>query len=191
MKKLIIILVAILPMSVLAQRFHGGVVGGVNVSQIEGDGAGGYRKIGLIGGAFVTTELRDKWGGLLEIRYAEKGSSIPEDYIKFRLQYIEMPVLATYDINKKIQVQAGVTVGYLFKQMQNDGNGYEDITDYDKFEIAASLGGGYRLSERLNLNVRFSFSMIPIEADNPGSVSILEASYNNVISFTGYYRLGR
>jgi len=194
MKRLMILILLIIPVMTIAQRFKGGIVAGLNASQIEGDYTGGYNKAGIVAGAFVTTEFRSNWGGLMEIRYAEKGSSIPLDddvRRKIRLQYIEMPVLATYDIANKFQGQAGVSIGYLFRESQNEGTGYEDFDRYDDFEVAASLGMNYRVFDKLSMNIRLSFSIIPIYQQYPGAMDLDYASFNNVLSFTAYYRIGR
>lgn len=197
MKKLLLVILLSIPLCIYAQRFTGGVAGGLNVSQIHGDTEGGYRKAGFVGGAFVKTYFREKWGGLLEIRYAEKGSALVfNDQKKFRLQYIEIPILATYDAYKKIQPQAGISIGYLFRQMENDGNGYVEIPDdvaYDDLEVAACLGVNYQIFDNINLNLRYSISMIPIYQIHPGATSVrkLEASYNDVVSFVVYYQIGR
>ena len=57
-------------LSVNAQRFKGGILIGMNASQIEGDGWAGFYKGGLLAGAFVNTDLKDKFGAQLEIKYS-------------------------------------------------------------------------------------------------------------------------
>ena len=40
-----------------AQRFQGGLLGGFNASQVEGDNFKGYNKPGILAGGFVQTDL--------------------------------------------------------------------------------------------------------------------------------------
>ena len=193
MRRLIFISLLIVPVSLFAQRFSGGIHAGFNASQIFGDGVGGYNKAGLMGGAFVYTELSDKWGGQLEIRYSEKGSATyprhPEPW-KIKLQYIELPVLVIYDMSKKFQIQGGVSVGYLFRASRNDGYGYETFEQFDKFEAAINLGVKYALFDRLSINIRSTQSILPIYALYSGATAPY-SMFNNVVTFAFYYQIGR
>ncbi len=192
MKKIFLLLLLI-PGLCYAQRFKGGVVAGFNVSQIDGDFWAGYNKAGLVGGAYVFTEFIDAWGAQMEIRYTAKGSanSIQSDeHRKIRLQYIELPLMATYNFLADLQAQTGVSLGYLFNAAQNDGYGYETFDQFDKFEIALSIGANYEIVEKLSINIRFSYSILPTYALYSGA-SYPYAMYNNVITFAFYYRIGQ
>jgi hypothetical protein len=198
MKRTLIFLILFIPVCSMGQRFTGGVLLGLNASQIHGDTGGGYHKAGIAAGAFVKTEFREKWGGLLELRYSAKGSAIPSDdiWVKINLQYIEVPVMITYDVFKKFQPQAGVSIGYLFRQTQNYGSGYIIIPDdegFNAYEVAGCLGIDYKVLDNLRINLRYSLSMIPVQQDFPGATSTrnLEASYNDVLTFAVYYQIGR
>lgn len=136
MKKLILLLIVILPLSLSAQRFHGGLLAGMNVSQIDGDTWAGFSKAGFVGGAYVFTDFTEKWGAQLEIKYSSKGSASPKysyDNIKFRLRYIEIPILANYNIVKKFAVHGGLSIGFLFRINLLYAN-YK-ITFLSKFEV--------------------------------------------------------
>ena len=192
MKRLLILFFISLPVLSNAQRFKGGALIGFNVSQIDGDFWAGYNKAGLVGGAYVFTEFRDNWGAQMEIRYSAKGSANSinsADHRKIRLQYIEIPLLATYDIFKDFQAQGGISLGYLFNAAQNDGYGYETFDQFDKYEIALSIGVNYQVVEKLSVNARFSYSILPTYAMYSGA-SFPYAMFNNVISFVLFYRIG-
>jgi len=195
MKKLILIVLIFLPVMATAQRFKGGIVLGMNVSQIDGDNFAGYNKAGLVGGAFVFTDFNEKWSALMEIRYAAKGSAAPKYYSytkKFLLQYIEIPLLAQYEPVNKLKLQFGVSFGYLFNASQNDGYGYEKFEEIpSRVEIAACVGITYSLTAHLDVNARFSYSMLPVFSDYTGSTWGTGAWYNNVLTFAFYYRFGQ
>ena len=188
MKKILVVLLLALTSFAYGQRFTGGVFAGLNVSQIHGDTQGGYHKAGPAGGAFVQTDFRENWGGMLELRYNEKGSGLLMDdgNLIIRLQYIEIPVLVTYNFFEKVQPQAGVAFGYLFRQTQKEGGIVDPIDDYYNFEVSACLGVAYSLSDLLKVNVRYAISMIPIWQAYPGAMAArsLEAAYNDVITFS-------
>jgi hypothetical protein len=193
MKRILIVYFLLVPVITNAQRFKGGTVVGFNVSQIDGDFWAGYNKAGLVGGAFVYTEFRDHWGSQMEIRYAAKGSATSLNnpvHRKIRLQYIELPLLATYDFFSRFQAQGGVSVGYLFSAAQNEGNGYEEFDQFDQFEFALDVGVNYKIFEKLSANVRFSYSILPIYALYSGA-TLPYAMFNNVLTFAVYYRIGQ
>jgi hypothetical protein len=194
MKKIILIFLFFIPIVVSAQRFKGGVVLGMNVSQIDGDNLAGYNKAGMVGGAFVFTDFKDKWGAQMEIRYAAKGSATPKYYSfdrKFRLQYIEVPILAYYEPVNKLKLQFGLSFGYLFSAAQNDGYGYEKFEETpSRGEVAVCAGINYSLTKHIDVNARFAYSVLPIESDYTGESWGSGAKFNNVLTFAIYYRIG-
>ena len=107
-----------------AQKFIGGVVGGMNLTQIEGDQVNGYKKAGFnLGGMvmlsldkkqrfFVTTEILYTQKGAYQSNYSGTVKSFPYDdtllnnpsfekidkiYYKIRLDYVEVPVVFHYE----------------------------------------------------------------------------------------------
>lgn len=193
----IFILLAFLCLSVSAQRFHGGLLGGINASQIDGDSYGGYYKAGLNFGTFVNTTFNDKWGGQLEIKYAGKGSSSSPkspDIYKIQLGYIDLPVMATYQALEKIQLQAGISFNYLFRAFYYDDDWVDYFqTDYElppeRFETSITFGLSYSVLENINVNMRYNYSIMPIRSRYSTSSWGRGAWYNNVVSFSVYYKL--
>jgi len=193
MKKNLILFFLLLSVISNAQRFKGGAVIGFNVSQIDGDFWSGYNKAGMVGGAYVYTEFSDRWGSQMEIRYSAKGSATSLNnpvHRKIRLQYIELPLLVTYDFFTHFQAQGGVSVGYLFNAAQNDGYGYEDFDQFDQYEFALNIGVNYKVLKKLSANVRFSYSILPTYALYSGA-TLPYAMFNNVLTFAIYYHIGQ
>ena len=195
MKQLLVIVLLLIPLFVTAQRFKGGILMGMNVSQIDGDNFPGYNKAGLVGGAFVFTDFKEKWGAQMEIRYAAKGSAAPKYFSytrKYRLQYIEVPLLAQYEPVNKLKIQFGLSFGYLFSAAQSDGYGYEKFEEIpSRGEVAVSAGINYSLTKHLDINARFSYSVLPVFSNYTGSTWGTGAWYNNVLTFAIYYRIGQ
>jgi len=199
MKKIFFAILLILPIFVFSQRFEGGVLMGFNASQIDGDDLWGYNKAGLMGGVFVFTDFTEKWKGQLEIKYSAKGSSTNKDadvQYKYRLQYIEMPVIMEYAMFKKVQLQTGASLGYLFNAGINEGygDGYTKFNDEDMpNSLEASLCVGFNASfmDPININVRFSYSLLPVREKFPNDTYDNGSWYNNVVTFGIYYRIGK
>ena len=194
MKKLILLLAIALPLSVYAQRFQGGIMAGFNVSQIDGDGLSGYNKAGLVGGAYVMTDFTERWGAQMEIRYSAKGSATPKDdirNIRIRLQYIEIPLVAKFEIVDNFDLEAGLSFGYLFNASRDDGYGYVKYDEIDgNTDLAICVGLGYSFFERLTVNIRYSYSIFPLYANYTGATYESGAYFNNVITFGFYIRIG-
>jgi hypothetical protein len=195
MKHVFCILILLMPLLVFSQRFQGGIVAGFNASQIDGDYFYGYNKAGLMGGAFVFTEFKDKWKGQMEIRYSAKGSATNKDNIEYQknlLRYIEVPLIIEYKIFKKVQLQAGASIGYLFYAKQDIGSGYEDYEKKLKpMETAICAGLNASFLDPLNFNIRYSYSLFPVYENYPLESYGTRAWFNNVITFGIYYRIGR
>jgi len=195
MKRLAVILIILLPAAVYSQRFSGGIVAGFNASQIDGDFWYGYNKAGLMGGAFVFTDFKDKWRGQMEIRYSAKGSSTVRNdtaFIrKYVLRYIEIPLILEYRLFKKVQLQAGASIGYMFYAGQSDGYNYQKLSRIKPTETAICVGLNASYFDPINLNIRFSYSIFPVYDYYTGQSYGTGAWYNNVITFGIYYRIGK
>jgi hypothetical protein len=197
MKKIIWLILIVIPQIAFSQRFQGGVLLGFNASQIDGDDLWGYNKAGLMGGVFVFTEFTNKWKGQMEIKYSAKGSATPKgtaDQYKIRLQYIEMPIVVEYGMFKKVQLQAGGTLGYLFNAGYYEGFGYAKFKKEEmpySLETAICVGLNATFIDPIIFNVRFSYSLFPIREKYTNATYYDGAWYNNLITFGIYYRIGK
>ena len=106
-----LLLFAFLPYLISAQseysegrafQFNGGLIAGATVSQIHGDGIGGFNKVGFNLGATIEIGRRGKKNIQIGIAYNQKGSkkppNPPEDYDtwKYRFTYIDIPITMSY-----------------------------------------------------------------------------------------------
>ena len=97
---------------------------GLSTSQVDGDGYGGYNKAGLIFGGYVLRPFSERWSGLLQIKYWDKGSTdgnafynVNNSVYKLRLHYLEIPVLLQLSLKKNIFFRTGFGFGYLIKAL--------------------------------------------------------------------------
>lgn len=124
MKKLFILTFCTLILSsISAQRFIGGVVAGMNLSQVEGDEVNGFKKFGFNGGGSIMLSLNEKQTFFIttEILFTQKGAyqtnttgvtarplddtllinyAFPKNnkiYYKLRLDYVEVPLMIHYE----------------------------------------------------------------------------------------------
>lgn len=206
----IIIAFALVTISAQGQNkyFDGGIIGGLDVSQIDGDFIGGYNKVGLIFGGFVSRKFTDRINGRMELKFIQKGKVKPfdpesgdESYLKVRLNYLQLPLMAEYMLNDKFSIDGGLGLGYLLVSGIYDeyGKFSDDDTPYEfnNAEIAMLIGANYYLNDNWRFNLRWSYSILPV-ADllddhiqgiyawqNPGS------QYNRTLQFTMCYSIGK
>jgi len=192
----IIILFSLLSSKAYSQRFKGGILLGMNASQIDGDYWSGFYKGGLLAGAFVNTELQDNWGAQLEIKYSAKGSAphpdSPDYPMKIQLNYIDVPLIGTFEAVENLKLEAGISFNYLFSGKISDASGWNDFNDDgpNSFETSVLFGLNYRFFTRFDLNLRYNVSLVPISGDYTGQTFKKGAMSNHVISFALYFHLG-
>jgi opacity protein-like surface antigen len=182
-----------LPLS--AQQFHGGLLVGITASQVDGDSHAGFNKVGLQGGVFVNTNLRNNFGAQLEIRYAGKGASSGDAEIyKLALHYIDLPIMFNYTFKKKVVFDLGLVPGYLFaKTGEWKDDSPLEPTDIKKYDLATLIGVNYKLSKKILINLRYSYSLASIRNyDRFGSIGNLfsyrTGDYNNYLTLGLYYQ---
>ncbi len=200
MKKFIVFILLLLPLYVAAQQFRGGIIAGINGSQVDGDHYAGYNKLGFMGGFFVYRPLTDRLDLQLEIKYMGKGANKKTtktdlSQYKSQLHYIELPVLLHYKLSQKFGVEAGLGFGYLFSYAEKDEYGelpIQDAVDFKSFELSSIIGLRFYIKPFLSAHLRYSYSILPI-LDNPGEITYFfnRGAYNNLFSLGVMYELGK
>jgi len=127
------LLLFVLAMSVqmqAQQKFKGAIVGGINLSQIDGDELAGFNKIGLTGGFKLNYPVATKTDLSVEMLYSGRGSNSVLGFggngsVNVALQYLEAPILVRFkdwyiedSDYHKASAHAGLSVGYLFDNIE-------------------------------------------------------------------------
>ncbi len=190
----LIVVILLAPVWLSAQKFEGGLFAGLNASQVAGDVASGYHKVGLTFGGFASLRLNDHSELRMELAYSQKGSRLnptdedPRQYL-LRVNYIDLPLLYRYHYNQKLTFEGGLSYGYLM-------NHYEEA-DYYTFVSSAGFnthalniiaGLSYRLSDQFSAGFRSVNSLIPLR-DHVSGVKRLfnRGQYNDVLTLSLYY----
>jgi hypothetical protein len=180
------------------QRFEGGILGGLNASQVDGDTHSGYNKPGIVAGAYVINNFSERLFAGMEIKYAQKGSrknpnyklGDQEKYI-IRLSYIDLPVYLGFKTSERTSILGGLSAGYLINSQIRDNYGpYPDQPVFNEFDVQGMIGFRFQITRRLAVDLRGAYSLLPIR-ENPGEAEIywLDSQFNNVLSTTVLYRL--
>lgn len=177
---------------------------GLSGCQVHGDTYDGYRKPGLFAGMAVNAFLNEKTSLELGFYFSQKGSkhlpskSRPTFYM-LHLNYIDLPFALRYHLNKRYFVTFGPSFAYLINHKENED--YADITSYYKynnFELALITGLGRDIKERIQVEVRFSNSLLPVRTFPapvyyPNAIARFfnKGYYNNIVTLMLTYKLGK
>ena len=168
------------------QRFDASVFGGVNFSQIDGDGAGNYGQLGLRGGVgtsfYFGWDERTPWRMVVELAFTQKGSHIDRENLQRRiaLNYVELPIMMSYTLlNRQLRLAAGVAPAVLVGASVTDGGGEQNAAQeaiYHRFDwCPLTFAARYLFTYNLAVEARFQTSMVTVsEPTSQGSYRIFK-----------------
>lgn len=180
-------------------RFDASLFGGLNVCQVDGDGAGRYNHPGLRAGIGTSFPLNDDihtpWRMVIELSYTQKGSHINENNGEISLQYVELPLMLAYctqdghlrfsaGISPAVKVGCKVTFGGA-----TDPNQEALFRTFDWLPV--TLAAEYLFTDHLGVSVRYQNSIISVY-DGIGAYRIFRSNhgaFNRLLSFGLSYRL--
>jgi Outer membrane protein beta-barrel domain len=181
------------------KTFRAGMLGGLNVSQIRGDGNEGFNKVGFVGGVFVQTTTSPHFTYQFELLFSQKGSrkypnpdSLNNSNLsayRIALSYIEVPLLVNYKLNH-FHFIGGPSFGVLLSSKEEDF--FSEITNNQPFrrlELSMNLGAEWEFSEKFYLEARYNFSLLPIRTGSQGFRIWYNGGvqYNHVLLLMGRY----
>lgn len=157
----------------LAQRFQGGVVAGINLSQIDGDRLAGFNQPGINAGGRVAAVLSERWQLSLELLFSQQGShrtlrddpSATLDVI--RLNFVEVPVMINF-LEWKLHIGAGLTYARLISYRVEDifGADVTDSQDYAPNQLLFAVGATYFFTPAVGLNIGWNKAISNLQADS-------------------------
>lgn len=144
-------------------------------------------------GVFFNKELSEEWSIEPRLLYSTKGpkyeGEVPvygEVTYKKILNYIDIPVLVKYAINENLYVYAGPQLGFLLSAKVDDGEEKAYVKDqYKSTEFAVVFGGGYKITEKLGVNLFYDLGLTKIALYESLSYDVK----NNVIKLSLTYTL--
>ncbi|MBR6049448.1 MAG: outer membrane beta-barrel protein [Bacteroidales bacterium] len=176
MRRLLIIALLALPLSIQAQRIHAYVTSGVTMSQIEGDELKGFKKVGFNGGVGALTAIshNGRWGLSLEAMYAQRGAynGTGDPYsIKLTLDYIEIPLLVHFqDPYGGMLFGIGLDYGRLVQQphniMQYNPNYFmPDTVDFSFLsdDLSVVADARFTIWRGWQLDIRWQHSLLAVK----------------------------
>jgi len=185
-----------------AQVFLGAVMGGMNMSQVDGDEVYGYHRFGGTLGAAAILPINN-FDLTLETNFVQKGAyqkaiydsdSITGEY-SLRLNYVEIPLMVHYTDKNFISAGIGFSFARLVQAKEIEHGGYQDpymdTVPFDNNEWNFLADVQIRVWKRLKFNVRFSYSLFPIREreyhPSWSDESWTRKQYNNLWTFRLVY----
>lgn len=187
-RHLLLIALLALATAVMAQgRFDAAISAGMNMSQIDGDGAGRYSHVGLragIGTSFsLSRDTESPWRMVVELAFAQKGSEVNRSDFRrsINLSYVEVPLMLSYNtMNNRLRLAAGVAPAVLVRAAVND-DGIENTALQDNYRktdlLPLTATARYRFTDHLCLEGRYESSMLSIsKEEGQGTYRILRSN---------------
>lgn len=155
-----------LPVLIDAQIFQGGIEFGMSASQIDGDGQGGYHKLGPAFSVYTSMQLNNTWSIYSGVGYVLKGagSGSKYEYFQTNLNYAQIPLLAEFSPFNNISFSAGLIYAYLIKGIYKTTYANFDENDLNllKNEISSFFSLNYKISDNLTARFSHNYSVFPI-----------------------------
>lgn len=153
-----------------------GVKGGVNFSNMYTDDVSDNNVLtSFNAGIYAMLPITDFVAIQPEVLYSRKGSELTYDNAfatgkaKFKLNYIEVPILVKANLTKNVSVHAGPYFAYLVDaQVTNESSGgslnFEDTynnDDFNKFDAGLSAGIGFDF-ESVGIGARYNYGLTTV-----------------------------
>ncbi len=173
---LVLIPVLFIQLSTQAQKFEGGIMGGLLGSQVAGDPSSGYNKLGAYLGVLAKRQFTLKSAAQLEMYYIQKGArenpSEDNGYFQYLLKInnIEIPILYVYKINSHLEMSVGLAYTYLLGTPYEEANYSTSVPDtpFNKSSATFILGIDYYITDHLAASFRTNNSITPIRPHASG-----------------------
>ena len=157
-----------------------GIKGGVNFTNLYVDNVDDTNMLtGFNAGVFVELPLAQDIAIVPEINFSRKGSEVQTSvltqtyYSKFKLNYLEVPVLLKFNIVPNFNLHAGPYAAYLLdaKRETVDQNGNNVLTlnyntdDFNKLDFGISAGLGFDFNN-FGIGARYNHGLSQIDKNN-------------------------
>lgn len=193
---------------VFAQRIKGVVIGGMNLSQVDGDEIYGLNKVGLNLGAAAIMPFGNGFSMSIETIFSQKGALQGKQYktedslgntltgaYKIKLDYLEVPILFHFTDKERVSIGGGFSYCGLVNVKEWEHGNIVETTQlssgvYKNSDINVIADLRFKIYQRLKFNIRYSYSIVKIRTrefeDFQGNTWERD-QFNNLFSFRLYY----
>lgn len=190
-----------------AQIVQGECFLGLNLSQIDGDKAYGYKRLGFHGGVGAIVPIYQKKDfsidAALEVAFNQRGSHQRQQYLEdengntgeydIYMNYLEVPLVFYFSDKRIYSLGIGASYGRLVGLKEYEHGRPTDVNltyngedKYNLNDFCVVADAKIRLYERLKLGVRFQYSMAKIRTRDfykiNGEFDCTRDQFNNVVT---------
>lgn len=179
MKKIILTAAAVFVFGFAnAQKAQFGLKGGLNIANQNFSGEGAPSTSSLTGvnvGCFVDIKVSEKFSVQPELLYSTQGVSLNwltdgATINSFKLNYINVPIIAKYYAAKKFSLEAGPQIGFLTKSTVNGtSSGVTVDVDAKQFfksiDFGLNFGMSYDFTKKLSASLRYNIGLSNVGSD--------------------------
>lgn len=189
------------------QIIKGFAAAGINMAQVDGDEAYGYKMPGFNAGLGIMIPFKKNFDVSLETTFSQKGANQKAQYLAFRgddtltgayrlrLNYVEIPLMIHYTDKNFVTVGAGFSFGRLVGAEESEHGKLTSVTaldgTYSKNDYSVLVDLKMRIKGRLWGNFRYQYSMQRIRERTYSSLTGTESwnrsQFNNVLSLRLFY----
>ena len=182
MKKIILTALAVCAFSFAnAQGSKFGAKVALNIATLTGDAEGASSLVGFQIGGFAEFKISEKFAIQPELMYSTQGASY-DGGGDFKLDYINIPVMAKYYVAKSFSLEAGPQIGFLVSAKAEG----EDVKDFvESVDFGLNLGAGYDFTEKFSAGLRYNFGLSNVAKTEPGDDTDIK---NGVFSLSVGYK---
>lgn len=179
-----------------------GIKGGINLSNLYVDDVKDENmKVGVNVGVFGKFPVTQGFSIQPELLYSSKGAKLAYDNIlgngeyRFNLNYVELPVLAVFNLGKNFNIHAGPYVSLLtsanIKRLDKKNNEIDNIADLDtdnfkRFDYGLVGGVGLDI-ENFTIGARYNYGLNEI---GDGGLAGQATKNSKNSAFTFYIGIG-
>lgn len=175
-----------------------GIKAGLNIASLNASGDDGdvSSQAGFYGGAFVNFSVAEKFSIQPELLYSMQGAKLGEGEVegvtvsaKQKLDYLNLPVMAQYQVADGLYLEAGPQLGFLLSaETTVEGNGVKNTVDskdaFKSIDFGLGFGAGYKLPIGLGINARYNLGLANIIDENEGDGSLKNSVFQIGLSYS-------
>ncbi|CAM1372675.1 porin family protein [Tenacibaculum xiamenense] len=193
MRKLFLSIILLTGVALQAQEVQFGAKAGLNIASINGGNLQDLSsRTSFHFGGVAEIQITDKFSVQPEILYSAQGAKFKasegliETNVTWKLDYLNIPVMAKYYLADDFSLEAGPQIGFLLSSKAdvelNDASVEQDINDVVKStDFGLNFGLGYKLDNGLNFGARYNLGLSNMLKESS------ESSKNGVFQFSVGY----
>jgi hypothetical protein len=191
MKRIFLIALALMAFGVTnAQQTRFGIKGGLNLTTFAGGNYWDAKSlVGFQLGGFAEIKVIDRLSIQPEVLFSTQGAKIDGGSFgdfDYKLNYINVPVLAKFYITKQFTVEGGPQLGFLVSAKQEG----DDVKDnFKSVDTGFNFGAGYNFTDNVSVNLRYTVGLSNIADYNADTAEeYYDSPKNSVLALTLGYK---